>query len=678
MPPVQTRLVDHYALAQANDPRNTTITTPEQLAEMVRRITAAPITADDTETSGLRWYRDSRIVGYATAAFDERGDVRSYYLPFRHLTHEPQIDPDKALEALRDRYVRARPDQLRVWWNRKFDDHMVRRERIPGFALTDHNDVDGMIAARLYDENTPAGLKHRALHDLRDLSAHVYEEVLDRETVRLAALNGMKKEEYREAYGYSQIPIFMAGLYACADVRFTLQLFRFYCERNVVSYYSRSPRGPQYPGIWTTENVLTRVLCDVEEWGMPVSRSHVLWLKEQTSAEVERLERECWDTLGAHNKFNLDSDAELRDFLVRKLRLPLYKTTRGGALSVDAEVLEEFAPEWPVLKMILRRREAGKLATTYTDSLLKFTGFDDIIHGDFQQMGTDTGRASMKEPNLQNIAKDSDERALAATGKKVEDGGKDPWSVRRCFPVRSVNGQRWPRLLIDWSQIELRELADATQDPNLLAAYRNGEDLHNQTTKLIYGANLSKSEMKSKRTTAKMANFGDAFGITPQGLARRAGIPLEEAEDFMRRRSAAYPGIEAFRRRLFAEAVQNGGWFSNKFGRTRRIPDLLSRDDRVLRPAKRQMIASRIQGGAAELAKDSFVRLDAFIRANGLRARLSGWIHDEIAIDVPPEEFAFVAHHAKHIMEHFPDYSVPIVADASYTLTDWSEKRGIE
>lgn len=671
----QTRLVDWHQAANTN-PRAVTVTQPHQLEEMVRRITAAPVTAHDTEGSGLRWFRDSFVVGYAAACYHEAGGVQAYYLPFRHLTGETQIAPDKALEAIRDLYAKARPDQTRVWWNRKYDEHMLRRERVPGLALTDFRDVDAMIAAKLYDENTPAGLKNRALVDLGDKGAHVNEEILGRETMRLAKIAGVSKTEYISRFGYSQIPIYMAGAYACDDVRFTLDLYRFYAERGVLTYFGQSPRGPQYPGIWWTENVLARVLCDVEEWGIAIDRGRVLWLKEQTNAEIEKLERQVWDVIGAHNKFNLDSDAELREYMRFKLRIPLTKTTRGGALSVDAEVLEEFAVDFPVLALILKRREAGKLATTYTNSLLEFTDATDIIHGDFQQMGTDTGRASMQKPNLQNQPSDSDERAVAATGKKVEEGGKDPWSVRGCFPTRIVNGERWVRLLIDWSQIELREIADATQDANMLAAYRNGEDLHNQTTRLIYGE-LPKAEIKAKRKISKMANFGDAFGITPIGLARRAGISVEEAEDFMRRRNAAYPGIERYRRGLFATAVQNGGWFTNKFGRVRRIPELLSHDDKVLARAKRQMIASRIQGGAAELAKDSFVRVDQFLRAHGCRARLCGWIHDEIAIDVPKDEFAFVAFHAQRIMQDFPDYSVPIVADVSWTDTDWSEKRSI-
>lgn len=663
---IQLRAFSYFAEAH-RDPTKVVVTRSDQLEEMVRRLSAAPVRADDTEGSGLRWDLHARISGYAWACYREDGGIQAYYLPFRHQTGESQLPLDAIHRVTRDLYYNTRPDQLRVWWNRKFDDHMLRRE---GLTLTDDRDVDAMIAARLYDENTSAKLKDRAVLDLGEVAAHVHEELLGREVVRIAALHGLTKDPYLDRYGYAQLPIHMAGVYACHDVEYTLRLYRKYVEANVVSYYSRSPRGPQYPGIWQTEQVLARVLCDIEEWGQPVNRGYIGWLRHETMSAIERLDAAIWDEVGYHRRFNVDSDDELRHFLTRSLGLQLYKTTRGGLLAVDREVLEEFAAEAPMLLKIKERREAKKLATTYTSSLLEWCDSNDIIHGNFQQLGTDTGRASMREPNLQNIASDSDTRSKAATGKKLEEGGRDPWSVRRAFPVRVVNGERWVRSYIDWSQIELRELADATRDENLITAYRNGEDLHDQTTRLIYG-----HVTKEKRKTSKMANFGDSFGITPIGLARRAKIPVEEAEDFMRRRSAAYPGIERFRRALFAEARANGGWISNKFGRTRRIYDLLSNDDRMLARAKRMMIASRIQGGAGDLAKFAVVALDAWIRKHGLRSRLSGWIHDEIAIDSPPDEFAFVAQGAKAVMENFPDYLVPIVAEASYSITDWSEKQ---
>lgn len=633
---------------------------------MVKRCQAAPLLAADTETSGLRWDLHARIVGYGFACAHEAGGTQAYYLPFRHKTGEHQVPEEAACRAVEDILARSRKDQLRLWWNRKFDDHMRRREA--GTQLDDEHDLDVMIDARLYDENTSAKLKQRALIDLGVLEAHVYEEILDRETVRLAKMHGLGKKEYTHHFGFSQIPVHMAGIYGCCDVEWTLGLYNKYCELGVRSYYSNSPRGPEYPGIWQTEQRLARVLCDVEEWGLPVNRAYFDWLRVQTLSAVERLDQQVWATLGQHRRINLDSDDELREFLVKGLGLPLYQRTQSGLLSVDREVLEDFTPECPILSVIRDRREAVKIASTYTDSLMRWADADDVIHGDYQQMGTDTGRASCKEPSLQNQAADSDARALAATGKKLEDGGRDPWSVRRGFPVRSG----FVRAFLDWSQIELRELADFSQDPQLLDVYRTGGDIHDRTCQLIFGR-----VEKAKRKTCKMANFGTAFGLTPVGLSRRARIPIHEAEAFMRDFYAAYAGVDAARQRLWAQARANGGWITNKFGRTRRIPQILMQDDRDRSRAERQMTASRIQGGAAELAKYAVVAVDAFLKRERLETRMCGWIHDENQFDIPPREFGYVVPRIKAIMENFRDYSVPIVADAEYSVTDWSEKQDV-
>lgn len=658
-----------YHAGAIQDPRRVTITTPDQLTSAVRQLQEAPVRADDTETSGLRWDLHARACGASWAVCHPDGSTQSWYLPWRHQTGEAQIPEDVALRALRDLYAGARPDQVRWWWNKKFDQHILRHE---GITLTEDRDLDASIAARFFDENTSARLKVRALVDLGDLEASVYEAMLDRETARLAALNGLSKEAYKDRYGFSQIPIHMAGQYAVRDGEYTLRLARFYQEKGVLDWYSRPVRGPNQLSVWHTEQLLTSALVDIEEWGLQLDTQYLHWLREETYRAIDRLESQIWQQLGHHRRFNLDSDDELRHFLVNVCGLQLYKTTRGGEFAVDREVLDEFAEEAPWLAWIRDRREAKKIASTYTDSLIDRCDVRSILHGDYQAMNTDTGRASCRKPNLQNISSDSDARALAATGKKLEEGGRDPWSIRRAFPVRQGPG-RWVRLFCDWSQIELRVLADETQDPQLLEAYRTGEDLHDKTTRLIFG-----SVEKSKRKVAKMANFGTAFGLTPMGLSRRAKIPLEEAEAFMAQFDQAYRGLPAFRQRLWGEMRANKGWTQNKFGRTRRIPQICSPDPREQARAERQAVASRIQGTAADMSKNAAVRLHQWLRAERLESRFCGWVHDEFQIDVPVHELAYVAPRAKAIMEDFPGYSIPIVADVEYTATNWSEKHDLE
>lgn len=638
------------------DPRAQTITTGEQLGQWVRYLSDARVFAADTETSGLRWDRDGRIIGWALGTADAQ-----CYIPFRHQTGEIQLPEDVVTRAVKDLFT---ANTTRIWWNRKFDEHMARKD---GIRLTIDRDIDAMLEARLYDENTSAALKHRALVDLGDVSAHVYEEILGREVERLAKLNTNKKQDYLDLFGYAQIPVHMAGLYACRDAAYTIKLHQKY-HREGLGRYMQSARGPGCMSLWHTEQALASVLCDLEEWGFAVDTDYFAWLKQETNAAKERLEAEIWAELGYGKEFNLDSDDKLRDFLVRDRGLALHKTTKGGDLAVDREVLEEFAEEAPILLKIKDRREAAKIATTYTDSLLKWIGHDGLLHCNYQQMQADTGRASSTQPNMTNISSDSDTRAKAAMGKKLAEGGVDPWSVRRGFPVRPG----FLRLFCDWSQIELRVVAHITQDPELLAAYRNGEDLHDKTTKLIFG-----EVDPAKRKVAKMANFGVSFGLTAMGLARRAKIPAEEAEAFMAQFDHAYSGLTSYRHKLWSETRERGGWFENLFGRTRRIPSILSPDDRERTRAERQTIASMVQGTAADISKAAAVSIGLWLRQEGLRTRIVGWIHDEFQFDVPPEELAYVAPQIKARMQHFPDFSVPIIADVEYSTTNWSEKKDL-
>ncbi len=657
------------------DPLRVTVTTIQQLEAMVRQTQAAKMVSADTETSGLRWDTSSQMVGYVSSMRREDGAVQSYYLPFRHLTGEAQIDQDTALRAIGDMLFRSRSDQTRWWWNRKFDEHILRREQAitskgPGGVLRfGAADPDGMLAARLYDENRSAKLKVRALEDLGDPAAHVFEKMLDRETLRLAKLHSLKKKEYRSQFGYSQIPIHMAGTYGCYDGEFTLRLAEKYLADGVIDYYSKSPRGPEFPSLWETETELTGALTDMEEWGVPLDRGYIHKLRESTYAASERLEQQIWDALGHHQRFDLDSDADLRVFLQRNLGLELTrKTKKGDELSVDREVLLDLAEQAPVCATILDRREARKIATTYADNLLARTDANGLLHCNFMQNGADTGRMSATDPNLHNQAADSDARAIAATGLKLEDGGQDPWSVRRGFTVRPG----WGRLCVDYSQVELRVLAHYSQDPQLLDVYRTGGDIHDRTTQLIFG-----TIEKAKRKTAKMANFGTSFGLTPIGLARRARIPEAEAEAFMDKFNQAYPGIPGLREQMVRQTRRAGGWFNNMFGRTNRVPGIMSSDARLFRPSTRKIIARLIQGTAADLNKAAVVRVHRWLREENLQSRICLNIHDELQADTPHEEAAYVFAGMKRIMEDMPDFTVPIIADGEYTTTNWADKKAI-
>jgi DNA polymerase-1 len=274
-----------------------------------------------------------------------------------------------------------------------------------------------------------------------------------------------------------------------------------------------------------------------------------------------------------------------------------------------------------------------------------------------------TGRMSSSDPNLQNFSQDNDERALSNSGKSLKDGGVDPWSVRRAFIVESP---RKPRLIIDYSQIELRVLAYYSKDPIMVDNYLKGGDIHKRTAE----------EVGVTRRVAKVINFGLSYCLTAQGMARQVGISVPEAEHFMEKFFKQYAGISSFREYFWDKVRRNNGQFSNCFGRTRRVSQINSGKQWERGRAERQAIGTLVQGTAAELTKEALVRIDDWLVAAKIPACLTSTVHDELWIDSDVECVAEVGRNAKRLMEDFPEFDpIPITVSGSYTMTNWAEKK---
>lgn len=640
--------LEAFSLVPPPPPGMTIVRTSDAFDEMMRFLEASPAFAYDTETSGLAWWAHARACGCSFAA--REGDrIRSFYVPFAHHTGEQQLE----LRAIRDRIkvLLANDQRLKIGHHLKFDEHISRKE---GWNIGD-NRYDTMLAARLYDENKYAALKTRAALDLGHTNAHENEMQLDQEVKRIAKLNKIGIEAYKAKCGYSEVSINLCGVYACHDALYTLELYEFYERWGVSRNYSR---------IWKTEMALTKVLCDMEEYGMPVDRQYLETLRDSTGGIMASLTDQAKHLLGP-DAFNLGSDDELRYFLMDKLKLPLWRRTKKKQISVERDVLEEFAVSDPsgIIKLIMKWRDVEKIHSTYTTSILEKLDANDILHGSFNQVGTNTGRMSSSDPNLQNFSTDDDDRALEMTGKKIKDGGKDPWSVRRAFVVR---GPRVPRIIIDYSQIELRVLAYYSGDPIMREVYRQGGDIHKRTAE----------EVGVDRRTAKVINFGLSYCLTAQGLARQVKMDVKDAEQFMARFFQRYHGIASFREYFWSKVRSQGGQFSNLFGRVRHVPEILSFQNWERSRAERQAIGTLIQGTAAELTKESLVRIHRWLKAEKIPAQLVSTVHDELWIDTDVSRFADVAMGAKRLMEDFPDFDpVPITVSGFYTTTNWAEKK---
>ena len=602
----------------------------------------------------MAWYKHATISGIGLASWDDQGRIWNAYIPVRHRTAGVQLSMDVVGPVVKK--LLADPDKLKVGHNIKFEDHFSRKE---GWQILGPR-YDTMVGARLYNDNEKfLKLEKRAEIDLGIKDAMYWNNELNVEIGKLARANQMGIEEYKAKYGYSEVDPHLCGIYCCTDTSHTAQLHDCYEKWGVSRHFAR---------IWKTEMRLTSVLCDMEQAGMLVDVEYLKGVRTQVQQAKETLEKRIVEAMGGY-KFNIGSDDELRGVLWHTLGLRWNKQTKGEQLAVDGEVLENFADSNLVCKLILEWREADKIDTTYTTSILEKLDDKNFVHGDLKQVGTSTGRASSEKPNLQNFASDSDDRAIVHSGKKLKEGGIDPWSIRRAFIVR---GDAWCRVISDYQQIELKVLAYYSKDPIMCEAFIRGEDIHDRTAAEV-GKLLGR---ECPRRIAKIVAFGLSYGMSEKGLARQAKIPEEEAASFLQAFFQRYKGISAFRNELCAKARRDNCQWQNLFGRVRRIPELQAPEFWKARRAERQMIGSAIQGTAAELTKESLVRLADYFEAEKLPALLVTTIHDEIQIDCPKECLPQVVKATKRLMEDFPEFApIPILVDIQVTDKSWADKQ---
>lgn len=634
------------------NPLKQVITTGDRFERLICWMKSRKRIVVDYETSGIAWFQHAELCGIGLASWDDEGRIWNAYVPLRHRTGTPQLSFDLVAWAVKD--LLEDPNIEKVGHNIKFEDHFSRKEgwRIRGPRY------DTMVAARLYNDNEPLKLEKRAELDLGIKDAMAWNQALNVEIAKLARLNGMKIEDYKWKFGYSEVDPTLCGIYCCTDTDHTAKLRDHYEAWGVSRYYSR---------IWPTEMRLTEVLCDMEQAGLPVDVPYLESIRSQARAAKDRLQGHIKQLMGGY-EFNVGSDDELRSVLYHVLGLRWEKRTKGNQLAVDVEVLESFSGTIEVCKAVLDWREADKIDTTYTTSIIELLDSKNIVHGNLQSVGTSTGRLSAKTPNYQNISNDDELRSLESTGKKLKEGGCDPWSVRRAFTVR---GPDWVRILNDYSQIELRVLAHYSRDPIMVDAYLKGEDLHDRTAKEI--SNIRKVECS--RRVAKAVNFGLSFCLSEKGLAVQTKISEEEATVVLQAFFKRYSGVASYRQELWARSRRDGCQASNLFGRTRRLPDLSSEIFWKRKRAERQMIGSIIQGTAAELTKESLVRLSDWFAAEKIPALLVNTVHDEIQIDCPKECLSQVVKGSKRLMEAFPEfYPIPIIAEPSVTYKTWADK----
>jgi DNA polymerase-1 len=599
-------------LSEGEEPINTvgeTITTLEALDTFISTVREHGSFAFNVQATGLLPMR-AEMVGVGIAA----GET-AVYIPLGHVKGG-QLDADTALERLRPLFEDASlPKRAH---NAKFHMVVLARHGIDVRGLV----FDTMIAAYLLE----SGQRALALRDLAWAKVQV-------ELPSVQSLLGVGKK----AITMAELPIGHCGSYACNEALLV--------ERLVPILEQELDEASQTTLFRQVEMPLVPVLADMERDGIAVDLPYLAELGREMQARVAALEAEIYGYVG--HEFNIGSTQRLSDVLFNELHLEVDKRkrrtkTKTGHISTGSDVLEELRGTHPIIELILEHRHLQKLQGTYVDALQQLV--DPVtgrVHTSFNQTGASTGRLSSSDPNLQNIPIRTD------IGKRV----------RRAFIAR-------PGALLlsaDYSQIELRVLADMANEPTLLEAFARGEDPHAVTAAEVLGIPFEQVTADHRRV-AKMVNFGVLYGMSDYGLAERTGLASSDASGFIDRYFQRFGTVKAFQDRIIHKA-EDDGYAETMLGRRRYVPEIRSRIYGVRQAALRQIINAPIQGSASDIVKLAMIRVHAFLQDNAPSVRMLLQVHDELLFEGTEDELRRVAPEVVRIMISALEMKAPLHVD---------------
>jgi DNA polymerase-1 len=405
------------------------------------------------------------------------------------------------------------------------------------------------------------------------------------------------------------VPVEKVCDYAAEDADVTLQLKQFFApklaEGGVQSLFD------------TIECPLIRVLADLEYEGVRIDSQYLANYSQELEAQILQLEQSIYEQAGI--KFNIGSPKQVGDLLFERLKIP-YKgaKTKTGQYSTDEDKLIELAPEFPIIQTILNYRGLSKLKSTYVDALPKLvnprTG---RIHSSFNQALAATGRLSSNNPNLQNIP------------VRTPEGAK----VRRAFIPRDAEHTL---LSADYSQIELRLIAEISGDEAMLEAFQQGQDIHTATAAKVFNVPFDQVS-REQRYQAKTVNFSIVYGAGATNLSRQLGIKRTDAKDLIDAYFAQYRGLKVYMDSVVEEARKNG-YVTTLMGRRRYLRDINSKSSLERSNAERIAVNTPVQGSAADMIKVAMVNIHQELRQRGLQTKMILQVHDELVFDVPKDE----------------------------------------
>ena len=595
-----------------------TISSKSQLEELITLCERAEFISVDTETTSLTIH-SAKLVGISISY--EEGQAA--YIPVGHFPvgapeslDVGQLENDWVLERLKPLF--ENPKIKKVGQNLKYDLQILRRwgAELKGIL------GDTLLESYLLDPEQPHNLDALALRHL------------GHQNISFDEVTGRGKNQI----SFAEVSIEKATQYSGEDADVTLRIHHLINpmlkEAGLSNLYE------------TIEIPLLEVLADMEYTGIKVDKASLLKMDEALTEDISSVEDKIFEL--AQGAFNINSPKQLSEVLFVKLGLPIIRKTKTG-VSTDEGVLQELSSDHPICQWILKYREFNKLKSTYVQGLLNQIHPETLrVHTSYNQTVTATGRLSSSHPNLQNIPTIDDKRYdvraafIAAPGKKL--------------------------LSADYSQVELRMLADMSEDKELMRAFLHDEDVHEHTARQIFKTQTVSSE---QRKAAKTINFGVVYGQTAYGLSQTLKISPGEAKSFIDSYFETYSGVKKFLQSLIEEA-KTKGYVTTRLGRRRFIPEINSQNRMRREMAERTAINSPIQGSAADMIKIAMLSTYRRLKTENLKAQILLQVHDELLLEVPENEEQAARKLLREEMEAAMPLKVPLKVDMGWG-SSWRE-----
>jgi DNA polymerase-1 len=587
----------------------------EALKALIDELKQAAMFCLDIETTA-KDPMQAQVVGISFACRPNE----AAYIPLRHrYSGAPgQLDPDRTLASLKP--LLEDPNLAKVGQNIKYDWIVLKRSGIDLQGVI----FDTMVASYLLNPT-------RRAHNLEAIAA----EYLDHKMISYKEVAGGKK-------GFDEVPVQDAVPYACEDADITLMAYEVIEPKLQEGGFDSLFKELEMP--------LIPVLVDMELSGICVDGGRL----EALSKEFERQLHETEDRIYAiaGERFNIQSHQQLGRILFERLKLPIQKKTKKKTgYSTDVQVLTTLSFEHELPALVLQYRSLAKLKSTYADALVDLIHPETHrIHTSYNQTVTATGRLSSSDPNLQNIP------VRTGEGRKI----------RAAFVPRK--GQTM--LSADYSQIELRLLAHYSEDPALVEAFEEGQDIHARTAAEVFELlpNMITPEM---RRQAKVINFGIIYGMTPFRLSKELGISQKMAKIYIENYFRRYKGVKQFIEETIEEARKTGK-VTTLLGRHRQLPDISSKNRTAREFAERTAVNTPLQGTAADLIKVAMIRIHRAFGEMRLETKMLLQVHDELVFEVPPRELTTVEKYVAEIMEGVYRLRVPLKVNVK-TGRNWAE-----